>query len=635
MKNIHLNFEISAFNCFKLARDISTDLGVVFIPSALFKVILFISPDSPIKTILDKKGVVDELLIERVKKYLAEQIVPKQVSLYRLNISENSQILIEKDILELLQKASEIAQISYGKNTIGINDLISALAEYEEEEYTKILNNLDPPSQVPSKTASETTFAKQNPITLPSNLSSFLTIINNKYQEDETECNICGREEETHQLIRVLMKTTKRNAILVGEPGVGKTALVEKLTWMIVTNNCPDFFKDSIVVSLDVNAIVAGTKYRGSAEERFMNLINYLENHPECILFIDEIHLLLGAGACKDGDLDLANALKPILARGATRVIGATTNDEYQKYFSKDGALKRRFEKILVNEPRSDEIYPMIKNQIKKLEQEHQTLISEDLVNYVILNASCYNFETKNPDRTLDLIDKCMVCAQIDNRHEVTKQDVLKNFSINKRKFDNLTYKVKMSTAYHEAGHYIVYRFSPELSQYNILAISIMPTESYLGVNVFEIDPDITPSESKKYFIQRLGSLLAGRIAEKMYSNEITAGASGDLTKATQIAKNYITEYGLDETISQDRVYFKDMNNSLYNDELISAINVHIDSLLKQAREYVENLLFEKQDYLVLLVDALMEHGILSAKQINELFEEYEQKKKNNDLDSL
>lgn len=115
---------------------------------------------------------------------------------------------------------------------------------------------------------------------------------------------------------------------------------------MIATGNCPENFKDSVVISLDVTSIIAGTKFRGTAEERFNDLIAFLENNPQCILFIDEIHLLLGAGACFEGALDLANALKPILARGNTRVIGATTEQEYTKYFSKDGALKRRFEKL-------------------------------------------------------------------------------------------------------------------------------------------------------------------------------------------------------------------------------------------------------------------------------------------------
>lgn len=644
MSNEKYLLEISTLQALELSRYISEYLQLKFIPKDIFFTSLFISPSSPMyRYLLNKyvtKNEVRELtedklieiaeneIMEKALNYIGKSVVYKPDELVSFYYGNSMSYTLDSTIFTIFNEAVKIANESYGKETIGITDLIAAFSETFCEDYMEIMLTFDSTFNLSKPllpNVSNNKHTNSNPFILPANLSSFLTVLNNNFSPDEEECHICGRDEETKLLIRILMKTTKRNAILVGEPGVGKTALVEKFTWMIVTGNCPEFFKDCIVLSLDVNAIVAGTMYRGTAEQRFMDLISFLENHPECILFIDEIHLLLGAGACRDGDLDLANALKPILARGTTRVIGATTADEYKKYFSKDGALKRRFEEITVNEPRTFEVYPMIKNQIKKLEENHGTTISKELVDFVILNASCYNFETRNPDRTLDLLDKCMVCAQMENRHVVTKQDVLENFSINKRKFDKLTYKIKKSTAYHEAGHCIFYKFAEELSEYVVLAVSIIPTKDYLGINVLEIDTDVTPSTSKKYFIQRLGSLLAGRVAEKLYSHELTAGASSDLTKATRIAKDIITRYGLDEEFTQDRVYLRESNNPMYNDELISAINHRVDVILKEAREYVEQLLLEKEPYLNLLVDALMEHGILSATEIDKIFKEYEE----------
>lgn len=643
MSNEKYLFENSALQALELSRRISEYVQLNFIPKVIFSTSLFISRGSPMYSYLLNKYVTknaikglteneiveiaENEIMEKALNYIHKSILHKKYEIGTIKFANSISYNLESTTFTIFNKAVKIANESYGKETIAITDLIAAFSETFCEDYMEIMLTFDPTFNLSKPLLPSVSNEKPNnpkPFVLPANLSSFLTVLNNTFSPDEEECHICGRDEETKLLIRILMKTTKRNAILVGEPGVGKTALVEKFTWMIVTGNCPEFFKDCIVLSLDVNAIVAGTMYRGTAEQRFMDLISFLENHPECILFIDEIHLLLGAGACKDGDLDLANALKPILARGITRVIGATTADEYKKYFSKDGALKRRFEEITVNEPRTFEVYPMIQNQIKKLEESHATTISKELVDFVILNASCYNFETRNPDRTLDLLDKCMVCAQMENRHVVTKQDVLDNFSINKRKFDKLTYKIKKSTAYHEAGHYIVHRFAEELSEYVVLAVSIIPTKDYLGVNVLEIDTDVTPSTSKKYFIQRLGSLLAGRVAEKLYSHELTAGASSDLTKATRIAKDIITRYGLDEEFTQDRVYLRESNNPMYNDELISVINQRVDIILKEAREYVEQLLLEKEPYLKLLVDALMEHGILSAPEIDKIFEEYE-----------
>lgn len=622
MDNTNYYIGYTSMEALEISRNLAIDFCLPFIPKKFFFISLFIVPDTPLFNHFVSIGITEKQIYEKMISIINGPITIGNNQVSSLIFGEDDTFSLEDDIFKVFDCARDISKKNYARDNIEVMDLVSALSEVFPDSFLEIMRTFIPNYGTP--TLLNCDYQKHEQFIIPSNLSSFLRILNENYSPDEKECSICGREKETMQLIRILMKKTKRNAILIGEPGVGKTALIEKFAWMIVTGNCPKQFRNSIILVLDVNAIVAGTEYRGSAEERFMDLISFLENHPNCILFVDEIHLLLGAGSCKEGELDLANALKPLLARGDTQVIGATTTNEYFEYFSKDSALKRRFEKIIINEPRASEIYPMIKNQIKKLEEAHHTSISKELVDFVILNASCFNFETKNPDRTLDLLDKAMVCAELEGRDEVTKQDILENFSLNKEKFKKMSPLVKESTAYHEAGHYIVYKFAEELSEYNILAVSIIPAEDYLGVNVFEIDPDVTPTNNITYYTQLLGSLLAGRIAEKMYSHSLTAGAASDLEKATQIAKDVITRYGLDKEFTQDRVFLRESNNPMYNDELITKINLQVDKLLKTARKYVEKLLKKKRGYLDILAKSLMENGMLSKSEIDNLFEKYE-----------
>lgn len=587
--------------------------------------------DSTFHRYLLKKGIKYEEIIAKSNEFFGKYLKTAaknckscvKVNVLYVNREKPEDVLISMETYKILEIAGEIAFNYYNTDMITNEHILAAFSEYKPDlffAFVSMLLGTDVFSPKGFYDAEKLYLPTNQNFSIPSSLASFLTVMNDKYSPTEERCDILGRDEETNQLIKILAKATKRNAILVGYPGVGKTAIVEKFTWSIVTGNCHQMFKDAKILALDVTSIVAGTKYRGSAEARFQDLIAFLEANPGCILFIDEIHTILGAGACKDGEIDLANSLKPILARGDTQVIGATTFDEYEKYFSKDAALKRRFEKIVVNEPHIDELYDMIQNQIFRLENYHNTTISKELVDFAVLNASCFNFETKNPDRTLDLIDRSMAGAELKGKSFVEKEDILENFAIRRKQFEMMSEAKKKATAYHEAGHYIVQKFSPEIEQYKTLAVSIMPAEDYLGINVFEVDENATPSTDRDAYIQLIARALGGRIAEKMFTSKLSSGASSDLMKATRIAKDMITRYGLDEGFTENRVYLRESQNPMYTESLIEKINTEIDKIIDEAKIYATELLRDHKTELLILVDALMEKGILSKADLDTIF---------------
>ena len=207
-------------------------------------------------------------------------------------------------------------------------------------------------------------------------LKSFGTDITEIAREGRLD-PIIGREKEKTRLMEILTRRKKNNPVLVGDPGVGKTAIVEGLAQMIVDGVVPKPLENKVIFALDLPALVAGTKYRGEFEKRIVDLVNILKNNKEIILFIDEIHNLVGAGSA-EGTMDAANTLKPALASGAIKCIGATTAEEYRKYIEKDMALERRFQKISVSEPTVKVSIEILKGIKSKYEKHHKVKFSQE-----------------------------------------------------------------------------------------------------------------------------------------------------------------------------------------------------------------------------------------------------------------
>jgi len=226
---------------------------------------------------------------------------------------------------------------------------------------------------------------------------------------------VIGRHKEIERVIQILSRRTKNNPALIGEPGVGKTAIVEGLAHRIVTGDVPETLEGRRIVTLDIGALVAGTKYRGEFEERLKKVIDEIKAAGNCILFVDEFHTMVGAGAA-EGAVDAANILKPSLARGELQCIGATTLDDYRKYVERDAALERRFQPILVEEPSVDETLEILHGVNERYEQHHQLTISDEALAAAATLSARYIPDRFLPDKAIDLIDEAASRVRIKRR---------------------------------------------------------------------------------------------------------------------------------------------------------------------------------------------------------------------------
>ena len=216
---------------------------------------------------------------------------------------------------------------------------------------------------------------------------------------------VIGRDSEVKRIAQILSRKKKNNVVIVGDAGVGKSALVEKLAQMIVKGDCPSNLLDKRIVSLDLTSLVAGTKYRGQFEERIKAILNELQNEPNVIVFIDEIHTMVGAGNAS-GSMDAANIMKPALARGEIQCIGATTFDEFKKHIEKDGALVRRFQKIILKEPTKEETIQILNNLRESYQNFHKVFYEPEVFETIVNLSSRFITDRQFPDKAIDVMDE-------------------------------------------------------------------------------------------------------------------------------------------------------------------------------------------------------------------------------------
>lgn len=355
--------------------------------------------------ILQKSGVNKNILLGKVEEVLAK--LPR--------VSGNTEQRMSGELNKVLLSANKFAQ-EFGDTYIALEHLLLGLLEIGDKT-SQLLKELGAKSSNLKSAILElrkgAKITDQNAETGYNALEKFARNLNALAESGKLD-PVIGRDEEIRRVMQILARRTKNNPLLIGEPGVGKTAIAEGIAFRIVNKDVPENLRNKIIYTLDMGALMAGAKYRGDFEERLKSVIKEVtESDGRIVLFIDEIHTLIGAGA-SEGAMDAANILKPALARGELRAIGATTLNEYQKYFEKDKALVRRFQEVMIDEPDLQDSISILRGLKERYENHHKVTIKDNAIIAAVTLSDRYITERKLPDKAIDLIDEAAARLRIE-----------------------------------------------------------------------------------------------------------------------------------------------------------------------------------------------------------------------------
>jgi ATP-dependent Clp protease ATP-binding subunit ClpC len=398
-------FTKSGEKVLNIANELATDLGHNYIGTEHILYGLACEENGVASKVLENQNILPEDILDKIEELVGGQVKDNFVVLgftpRTKKILENAYVEAKKLGSNYIGTEHILIGIMKETDSLAIRILIELDVNPEDiyQDIAKTLNEFE--ENINTKDTDNTDSANYNSTQTLNQFGTDLT----KEAKEGTLDPVIGRNEETDRVIEILSRRTKNNPCLIGEPGVGKTAVIEGLAQKIVNGNIPENLKNKRVINLDISSMVAGAKYRGDFEDRVKKCLAEVKKAQDIILFIDEIHTIVGAGAA-EGAIDAANILKPLLARGEIQVVGATTLKEYRKYIEKDTALERRFQPVNIDEPNIEDSINILKGLRDKYEAHHNVKITDEAIVSAVELSSRYINDRFLPDKAIDLIDE-------------------------------------------------------------------------------------------------------------------------------------------------------------------------------------------------------------------------------------